>query len=340
MKRLLFLILFLVFISCGNSFGWNGSAWDSSLGRNETYGSGWNSDINPPEKDDIYDYLHQIDTNDDGVADNLSIGAASESAAGISELATDAETVTGTATDKVTTPANITARLASPGTIGGTTPSPNVNADAIAITRSATVPQIYRFWEATGDGDNYTDLSQWPLTTGATGNGTIYLPDVGALNGVVRVLVTQSTTQTVSSTTAETAVTGTSVTCAANTFRAGKSLVWEGCGVITGANDTKIIGIYIGDSAQCVITIAAAIVGNYSFKFTLSEETDLAHQNCYGQVMYSADGATAGACIVAVDLDGTHDFASETTVNLKIKTTNATDDMTVETVKTYLEEYH
>jgi hypothetical protein len=56
--------------------------------------------------------------------------------------------------------------------------------------------------------------------------------------------------------------------------------------------------------------------------------------------MYSADGSTAGACIVQVDLDGTHDFASETTVNLKIKTTNATDDMTVETVKTYLEEYH
>jgi hypothetical protein len=56
--------------------------------------------------------------------------------------------------------------------------------------------------------------------------------------------------------------------------------------------------------------------------------------------MYSADGSTAGACIVAVDLDDTHDFASETVVNLKIKTTNATDDMTVETVKTYLEEYH
>ena len=49
--------------------------------------------------------------------------AASEAVAGVSELATDAETVTGTATDRVTTPANITAKMAAPGAIGGTTPA-------------------------------------------------------------------------------------------------------------------------------------------------------------------------------------------------------------------------
>jgi len=49
--------------------------------------------------------------------------AATDSVTGVSELATDAETVTGTATDRVSTPANITAKMAAPGAIGGTTPS-------------------------------------------------------------------------------------------------------------------------------------------------------------------------------------------------------------------------
>lgn len=51
------------------------------------------------------------------------VAAASDTAAGKVELATDAETVTGSATDRATTPANITAKLAAPGAIGGTTPS-------------------------------------------------------------------------------------------------------------------------------------------------------------------------------------------------------------------------
>ncbi|MBU1123017.1 tail fiber domain-containing protein, partial [Patescibacteria group bacterium] len=44
---------------------------DDDLGVNEVYGSGWNADTNSPEKDDVYDYLHQIDTNDDGDVDNI-----------------------------------------------------------------------------------------------------------------------------------------------------------------------------------------------------------------------------------------------------------------------------
>lgn len=51
------------------------------------------------------------------------VSAATDSAAGKVELATDAETITGTATDRVTTPANVTARLASPSPIGSTAPS-------------------------------------------------------------------------------------------------------------------------------------------------------------------------------------------------------------------------
>ena len=51
------------------------------------------------------------------------VGAASATASGIVELATDAETVTGSDTARATTPANITAKMAAPGAIGGTTPS-------------------------------------------------------------------------------------------------------------------------------------------------------------------------------------------------------------------------
>ena len=49
------------------------------------------------------------------------VGSTTE--AGLVELATDAETVTGTSDLVVTTPGNITARLAEPGAIGGTTPA-------------------------------------------------------------------------------------------------------------------------------------------------------------------------------------------------------------------------
>ncbi|HAR40193.1 MAG TPA: hypothetical protein DCR68_02310 [Coprothermobacter sp.] len=41
------------------------------IGASETYGSGWNGDTSAPEKDDVYDYLHQIDTNDDGDVDTI-----------------------------------------------------------------------------------------------------------------------------------------------------------------------------------------------------------------------------------------------------------------------------
>lgn len=41
------------------------------VGADETYGSGWNADTGLPEKDDIYDYLHQIDTDDDGSVDTV-----------------------------------------------------------------------------------------------------------------------------------------------------------------------------------------------------------------------------------------------------------------------------
>ena len=41
------------------------------IGANEVYAVGWNADTGLPEKDDIYDYLHLIDTNDDGDVDTI-----------------------------------------------------------------------------------------------------------------------------------------------------------------------------------------------------------------------------------------------------------------------------
>lgn len=39
---------------------------DVPVGANEVYASGWNADTGVPEKDDIYDYLHKFDADDDG----------------------------------------------------------------------------------------------------------------------------------------------------------------------------------------------------------------------------------------------------------------------------------
>ena len=39
----------------------------------ETYGSGWNSDQSAPQKNDIYDYLHLLDTDDDGDIDTVDV---------------------------------------------------------------------------------------------------------------------------------------------------------------------------------------------------------------------------------------------------------------------------
>lgn len=67
--------------------------------------------------------------------------AATDSATGVVELATDAETVTGTDTERATTPANLTAKMAAPGAIGATTAGtlrslalPAVHASSGALT--------------------------------------------------------------------------------------------------------------------------------------------------------------------------------------------------------------
>lgn len=45
------------------------------VGADEVYGSGWNNDTSTPEKDDVYDWGHLLDTDDDGSANNLDTDA-------------------------------------------------------------------------------------------------------------------------------------------------------------------------------------------------------------------------------------------------------------------------
>lgn len=101
------------------------------------------------------------------------VTAASATAQGKVELATDAETVTGTDTARATTPANITAKMAAPGTIGGTTPGAatfttvTVNDDAYDATTwngNSNVPTknaVRDKIEALVAGGGYTNLTQF-----------------------------------------------------------------------------------------------------------------------------------------------------------------------------------
>jgi hypothetical protein len=138
-----------------------------------------------------------------GRADIYENRAATTTAPGIVELATDAETVTGTATTVVTTPANITARMAAPGAIGGTTPSTaaftavDVDRASSAVTGSSDIKAIdveaihsavvtgtsqdlygARYWVqkagADTSPDSYTTYGQSisATNTGATNTGT------------------------------------------------------------------------------------------------------------------------------------------------------------------------
>ena len=105
-------------------------------------------------------------SNGDGVSGNPTIAgiSASDTVAGVIELASDSETVVGTATNRATTPANITARLLAPGAIGTTTPCTQLVVDditfnagtiqgtaAAALTISPTAGQVLEL-----DDSNFT----------------------------------------------------------------------------------------------------------------------------------------------------------------------------------------
>lgn len=54
-----------------SKFWEDGDSVTGAIGSDEVYASGWGADSSVPEKDDIYDYLHQMDTDDDGSVDTV-----------------------------------------------------------------------------------------------------------------------------------------------------------------------------------------------------------------------------------------------------------------------------
>lgn len=86
--------------------------------------------------------------------------AASETATGVVELATNAECVTGTDATRVVTPAGLTARLAAPGAIGGTTPG-------AATFTTLTTTGNSALGDASTDTHTLTGLTTLTATTGS-----------------------------------------------------------------------------------------------------------------------------------------------------------------------------
>lgn len=96
--------------------------------------------------------LENVDPADVGLA-----SVASTTAAGLVELATSAETVTGTDAVRAVTPAGLTARMAAPGAIGGTTPA----AGAFTTLTATGQPAFLAYRQSTvadqtGDATSYT----------------------------------------------------------------------------------------------------------------------------------------------------------------------------------------
>jgi hypothetical protein len=97
--------------------------------------------------------------------------AASETATGVAELATDAETVTGTDTGRAVTPANLTAKMAAPGAIGETAPSSGKFTTMTLSERSADPADpaeghaVVWMSDGTGSGDDGDIL--FKITAGA-----------------------------------------------------------------------------------------------------------------------------------------------------------------------------
>jgi hypothetical protein len=112
-----------------------------------------------------------IDTSGTGATITIAGETASTTNAGIIELSTDAEAVTGTSDTVVCTPGNLTARLAEPGAIGGTTASTGVFTQLDINIGASGDPKLVFDINGTDEwyvGVDDTDGDAFKIGTGAT----------------------------------------------------------------------------------------------------------------------------------------------------------------------------
>ena len=107
--------------------------------------------------------------------------AATTSAPGIVQLATNAITVTGTNATEAVTPAGLTARLAAPGAIGGTTPAAGTFTAVTATTGDvkATAGQVIAGGDSSGTASTVA-LTNTNSSTISSGVGTVHMSTTNA----------------------------------------------------------------------------------------------------------------------------------------------------------------
>src|SRR3990167_6518228 len=142
------------------------------IGVNEVYAVGWNADTGLPEKDDVYDYLHLIDTNDDGDVDTIdaTLWATKQAAMGADDnYVTDAEkTVIGNTSntntgDQTAIPNSALANMTQKTYKGRTTASTGVPED-VAVATLKTDLGLVKGDVGLGNVDNTTDAGK-PVST-------------------------------------------------------------------------------------------------------------------------------------------------------------------------------
>jgi len=146
-------------------------------GVNETHGSGWNADTDPPENDDIYDYLHQIDTDDDG-----DIGDEDISITGTWTLSTGGSIVFGDIIGADTLDASVgvfdTLDIADRWTIGGV--AVTASAAEINTPLDGASVTLTEFQELEAIGSTTISAAQWTGLGGATTAGIALWDDADA----------------------------------------------------------------------------------------------------------------------------------------------------------------
>jgi len=232
--------------------------------------------------------------------------------------------------------------LGAPGPIGDDIPNTGAftTLDASGAITGASVAtdrtdaaQVIRLYEATSDGDSYTNLQVPAKGTGLLGNGSILLPDYSGGSGRVPLLVARTRTAGGQNlTTAATVdVTGSTVVIPASTFIVGKQIRFVVYGRIAGTTDAKTITMTEGTHSLAV-SAAAALNGSFRAEFVFSEVTALTAQQMYAGMVCNTTAS------VATNAENDLAMNAEVTLKLTMTLANAADDIFIDGVDIYFDQ--